>query len=330
MAGSGAADVPLPPSTRAIICGRVRRGPVILAVAVLALALSAGVAAPSASALAPGQLFGMGDQDDPAMFTLPGFAELEVGAARLVVSWDVAVRRSARAEAAKADAWYAGSRAAGARPLLALGGFRRAAPSPRAYERALRAALRRWPRVEVQAWNEANHPSQPATYRHPARAAAFARIADRLCARRCTTVPTSIVIGQAPAYDLRWTAAFVRAYGRTPRRWGLHAYGPSNHRTMRDLAAFLRRFPRGDVWITETAAWFAFRDPWPPSAERQAARAAWVFRPARQFRSRVRRLYWYEFRGPDLPDGGWDSGLLAGDGSRRPVFDAVLRERFRH
>jgi hypothetical protein len=286
-------------------------------------------AAPSAHALAPGQLFGMGDQDDVAMFDDPRFQALEVGAARLVVSWDVATSRAKAGEAEKVDRWVAAARAAGARPLLAFGGLRRVAPSDAAYTRAVRAAVARWAGAEFQAWNEASHPSQPATFRNPERAGRFARILDRACANRCVAVPVCIVIGQTPEYDLRWTRRFVAAYGRTPKRWGLHTYGPANRRSTKDLARFLRTFPKGQVWITESASWFSFSTPWPASSSRQAARVKDVFAPARTYPTRVKRLYWYEWRAPDDPEARWDSGLLARDGSSRPAYAAVLRERFR-
>jgi hypothetical protein len=129
--------------------------------------------------------------------------------------------------------------------------------------------------------------------------------------------------------DAFWIRSFVKAYGRVPRIWGLHTYGDANRRSNSRLARFVKAWPSGKIWITETATWEHFADTFTPSTARQAQLVPWAFRPALSYPRRVDRLYWYQWRGPSSANARWDSGLLDSDGTLRPVYEAVKRERFR-
>ncbi len=293
----------------------------------LACAAVGGWALP-ASALTKDQVFGIGDVKDPAAFQDPRLKRLRPTSARRVVDWDVA--RTPGVARDGLDAWYQAVLDAGLEPLVTLQAFEASrTPTVAEYEAAFGAALERWPRIrEWQAWNEANHIGEPATYRRPARAAAYAKAMERLCPT-CTVVPLTYVLSES-VRSRRWLRKFLKAYGRTPRIWAVHAYGDPNHFTFRLLASFLRAHPRGRVWITETAGLASFQDKLAYNLRRQRKATRFAFREAVRFRSRVDRMYYWGWHGAS-PRGnfGWDSGLLSPSGSPRPAYYAALRYRFK-
>jgi hypothetical protein len=295
-------------------------------IVLIAVALALALVAP-AQALTRHQVFGIGNVGDPAALADPRLLALKPQATRYIANWNVARRPGYERD--RVDAWYASARAAGLRPLLSFQGFKqRRAPSVAAYTRAVRAALARWPGIrEWQAWNEANHPTQPATYRHPERAARYAKALERSCPR-CTVLPITLQVSNATATK-RWVARFLRAYGHTPRIWALHGYSDANRYTYRRLAGFLRDHRRGRVWITETGALAKFASTFPYSLARQVRATRYVFRAALRFRSRIDRLYWWQWRGAQRPRRvRWDSGLLDATGKPRPAYRVALNQRF--
>jgi hypothetical protein len=302
----------------------VRR--LLLTLPLVLLALLA-VAPASAPALTKRQIFGIGAIGDPNALTQdPLLRALKPRASRFIADWNVARKRGPERD--RVDAWYEQSRAAGLRPLLSFQGFKqRRAPSVRRYRLAVRAAIRRWPQIrEWQAWNEANHKTQP-TYRRPVLAARYAKVLEKAC-RGCTVLPVTLQISSS-ASTRRWLEKFLREYGRTPRIWALHGYTDANRYTYQRLRAFLREHPRGRVWITETGALAKFADRFPYNLRRQARATSYVFRAATRFRKRVDRLYWWQWRGTERPRRErWDSGLLDWHGRPRPAYEAALAARF--
>ncbi len=280
-----------------------------------------------AGALTRKQIFGIGD------VRLTSFKErrlkaLRPRAVRMNADWNVA--RSPGWERQRVDLWYHNALAAHLKPLLSFQGFdRRRIPSVRAYKRAAKAAMRRWPRIrDWQAWNEANHASQPATYRHPARAARYAKALERIRCRRCTILPITMVVGMSPT-NRRWIARFLKVYGKTPRIWALHTYADTNRLTSSRLRSFVRRYRRGRIWITEAGGWARYDRGWRYSLKRQRRVARFTFRQALEFRSRVDRLYWWEWRGQRHPRRAhWDSGLVDHRGKPRPAYYAAKNQRF--
>ena len=296
---------------------------VLVALAVL------GVPAASAFALTPRQVFGIGNvgSDPAAAFADPALRALRPRATRLIGNWNVA--RTPGAERDRVDAWYEASLAAGLEPLMSFQGFKqRHAPTVTAYALAVRTAVARWPRIrDWQAWNEENNATQPATYRHPVRAARYAHALERACPR-CTVLPVTIQPSQTPARR-SWLRRFLAAYGHTPRIWAVHGYSDANRGTYVRLAHFLQAHPRGRVWITESGALAKFADAFPFDLARQRRATRYVFGAATRFRARVDRLYWWQWRGSSRPRRvRWDSGLLDGRGRPRPAYRAALAVRF--
>ena len=195
--------------------------------ALLTLAVMAAAATPAAAA-AHFEL-GMGDQQS-RMFADPRFAALQLKHARVVAPYDVACRPSVQTQ--YLDAWLAGARSVGARPLVAfsfstLHGHRWRLPSYGTYLRCLKAFRVRYPDVvDFNPWNEANHSAQP-TFRHPRKAAGFYNALRAGC-------PTC----QVAAGDLldwgnlaRWLARYRPYLRGNPRLWSLHNYIDVNRRT---------------------------------------------------------------------------------------------------
>ncbi len=299
----------------------------VLSLIILALAVLATAPAP-ADALTRKQIFGIGDLHAPGMLKAKRLLRLKPRSTRILADWNVA--RTDGWERTRVDRWYAAARAARVKPLLAFQGFNRhRAPSVARYARAARAAMRRWPRIkEWQAWNEANHRSQPVTYNHPRRAARYARALERVRCRGCTIVPITLVASNSPR-TRRWIARFLRVYGKTPRIWALHTYGDVNRFSNTRLATFLGLHPRGRIWITETGGFARYDRGWRYSLKRQRRATRFAFRQAVRFRSRVDRLYWWEWRGQRHPRRAhWDSGLVDHRGKPRPAYRAARNQRF--
>jgi hypothetical protein len=296
----------------------------------LALVLLLGLLVPaSADALTRKQVFGIGDPHAPLMLNSKRLQALKPGSTRLNADWDVA--RTKGYERLRVDTWYASALANNVKPLLSFQGYnRKKVPTVKQYTRAVKAAMKRWPAIkEFQVWNEANHDSQPAVYNHPERAARYAKAFDKVRCRGCTVVPITIIVSTSTRTQ-NWVRRWLRAYGKTPRIWALHTYGDVNRFTNERLAQFLAQHPRGRVWITETGGFAKFDTRWKYSLARQARAARFAFRQALKFRSRVDRMYWWEWLGQKHPRRAhWDTGLLSTSGKVRPAYKVALRERFR-
>lgn len=293
----------------------------------LAYTAVACVSAP-ALALTKRQIFGIGDVKDPAAFRDPHLRALRPQAARMIADWNVA--RTPGEERDRLDAWYQGALDAHLKPLLTFQGVKTSqVPSVAEYTSAFGAALRRWPRIrEWQAWNEANHVGESVTFKHPSRAAGFAKAMERRCPR-CTIVPLTYVVSNS-RQSRRWLRAFLRAYGRTPRIWALHTYGDANHFEYRLLERFLRVHPKGRVWITETGGLAKFSHYLPYDLKRQRRATRVAFEEALHFRSRVDRMYYWQWYGAVQPRKvRWDSGLVTYDGKLRPAYREAKKMRFK-
>ena len=302
------------------------RRPLPLLLVLLLLA----VMAPSAHALVPRQVFGIGNVGpDPAeTFADPALKALHPRATRLIADWNVA--RTPGPERDRVDAWVRAATRAHLKTLLSFQGFKahRPAPTVRQYQRGVRAAIRRWPQVrEWQAWNEANHVSQPATFRNPRRAARYALALEAEC-WTCTVLPVTLQLSRGAAIS-RWLDAWLDEYGHRPRIWAVHGYSDANRATYERLRWFLRAYPRGRVWITESGALAKFAGTFPYDLARQRRATRFVFGAATRFRRRIDRLYWWQWRGAARPRHvRWDSGLLDARGRPRPAYRVALAQRF--
>ena len=108
--------------------------------------------------------------------------------------------------------------------------------------------------------------------------------------------------------------------------WGLHNYRDSNPRRGQRYGGtklLLKTVP-GKVWLTETGGIVRFvlpdgRTLFPYSERRANVAIGRVLRLARQYRSRIERLYVYHWR-QDAFDNRFDAGLLNRNGEPRPSY----------
>ena len=292
-----------------------------------------------AAAGTPKQLFGVQDQSTPGMFDDPLLRALRPQTSRYLTDWRTASTPGPARD--QLDAWYAANLRHRMRPLItfqhyvSLEGYRAGLqirpPSSAAFHRAFTAFLRRYPKARDYAvWNEANHFTQP-LYKHPRDAARLAHVARRACPR-CTIVGLTLVNGDRTT-SIRYAKAYWGALSRADRAqlvWGIHNYHDVNRHKTTNLRFFLKTFPRGDVWLTESGALAQYLSKGQRfSPARQVRAAKDTFAAATTFRSRVRRLYWYQWRGTADRDPGitWDSGLVNSDGTARPAYRIALKQR---
>ena len=301
------------------------------------LACLASVAALAACGLAAGSgraeaavLVGVADQS-PAMFSQPLFTQLQVKRSRIFPPWNVALQRG---HARDLDAWLNTARAARIEPLISFSqsvGSRCPRkpcklPTVREFTRAFRAFRKRWPSVRVVSpWNEANHRSQP-TFKNPKRAAQYYNVVRKLC-RGCKIVAADVIDERNME---RWLSVFRRTAIR-PRLWGLHNYKDTNPRRGQQFGGTRRlvRAVRGQIWLTETGGLARFVLPsggtlFPFSLSRQDRAVRRMFSLAKRYRSRIKRLYIYNWFGQTRSN-RFDAGLVNTNGSARPAYNTVRR-----
>jgi hypothetical protein len=269
-------------------------------------------------------IVGLGDQS-PQMFSDPAYRALGLKHSRLVLSWDWYRDQYLRDQA---DAWMAGARAARVRPLIAFNrnyrkGGERKLPSLRAYRKSFKAFRVRFPEVrDFQAWNEANHSSQP-TFRKPRAAARYYNALRAMC-RKCNVVAADVL---DTSNMVPWVKKFKR-HARKPRLWGLHSYKDANDGGSRRTRALLKAV-RGRIWMTETGGILRLK-PAPGSrgkgrrhTQAQQARAVKRVLALGRVSRRIARIYFYEWR--KQRGNRWDSALLNANGTKRPAYRALKR-----
>jgi hypothetical protein len=267
---------------------------------------------------------GIGEQQ-AHMFSDPRFAALGLEHVRVVTPYDVACDPGRHQY--YLDVYLAEAARVGARPLVAFSSSWRKRqrwklPTYGRFLRCFRAFRARYPHVrDFNAWNEANHSSQP-TFRHPKKAAGFYNAIRRNCPR-CTTAAGDLLDwGNVD----RWLERYRPHLRGRPRLWSIHNYGDVNRaRPWRQTGTYkLLRRTRGRLWITETGGIVHSRHGWSRN-ERRAARATRkMFTVARRSR-RITRLYAYQWQSLCELD-RWDSAWFRSDGSARPAYRAVVAE----
>jgi hypothetical protein len=291
----------------------------------LAIALAALPAASSAAVTV-----GIGDQAS-GTFSDARFQALGLKRVRVITPWNVALSRGDRRWL---DSWLASAQAAGVDPLVSFGAAHGSRcpkrpcklPSAAKFDRAFRAFRARWPQVRtIGVWNEANHRSQP-TFRFPEQAARYFNIVKKRC-RGCRVIAADVI---DDANMVRWVTRF-RSVARGPRLWGLHNYRDSNPRRGQRYGGtkLLLKTVRGKVWLTETGGIVRFvlpdgRTLFPYSEKRANVAIGRVLRFAKQYRSRIERLYVYHWR-QDSFNNRFDAGLLNRDGEPRPSYLTLRR-----
>jgi hypothetical protein len=305
-----------------------RKLTILFTVAVALVPASASASFPPS---APARVIvGLGDQNWNT-FNEDLFKDLGLRHARVVTPWDVALSPG---DAAWLDEYLVGARAAGIDPLVSLGAAHPSAcpafpcilPTSAQFDRAFRAFRARWPEVRtIGVWNEANHRSQP-TFRYPEQAARYFNIARKRCPG-CDVIAADVI---DDTNMVRWLKRF-RSVARGPRLWGLHNYRDSNPRPGQKYGGtklLLKTVP-GRVWLTETGGIVQFVLPdgktlFPYSEQRANVAIGRLLRLARDYRSRIERLYVYHWR-QDTYGNRFDAGLLDKDGQPRPSYLTLKR-----
>lgn len=275
---------------------------------------------------------GIGDQD-PSMFTDKRWQDLKLKTVRYVVPWNSAKdpeqlaqdrRYLQAARAAKQDVLV---HFTARRGCYRNGRYSRSAscraPTVKAYTAAVKAFRKEFPTIKTYgAWNEANHVSQP-VYKNPKRAAEYF-LALRSACKGCKIVAGDLL----DSGNLRQYATTMLRYTKNRARiWGLHNYGDVNRKRSTGISGLLKTVP-GEVWLTETGGIvsFAAARGFKPSEAAASRAITYMFSLAnrfdvrkRGFKSRITRLYPYEFR-TKLADARFDAGLIAPDGKSRKGY----------
>ena len=273
---------------------------------------------------------GIGEQD-ASMFTDPLFTKLKVKRGRYFPSWNVALKKK---EAAWLDIWVGQAQAARVEPLIsftaAIGSRCPAKPckmqSVSEYTKAFKAFRKRWPQVKVVSpWNEANHRSQP-TFKNPKRAAQYFNVVRSRCSG-CKVVAADVI---DEVNMESWLKTFKRT-AKSPKIWGLHNYRDTNLRKGQVTGGTGRlvKAVKGQIWLTETGGIVKFVLPgggtlFPFSESRANKAVKRMFSLAKKYRSRIKRLYIYNWRQPLLSN-RFDAGLTKRNGKARPAYNTVRR-----
>lgn len=298
-----------------------------------------------ASQTASALVAGIGDQN-ASTFTDSNFKALKVKRTRLIVAWDAINQAGGRA---RLDQWVNAAKAAKLKMLVAFNPSSGSAcpsrpcsvPSASRYTKAFKAFRKRYPSVkEFNFWNETNSPTQPTGPASKVKSAAKLYLAaKKVCGRKCTVTGPDIL---DLAFDkksgqkrvIKWVNTFLRAVGKRnyPKIWGLHNYQSSNYNRPSQTSWFLKKVARkGEVWITETGGIVQFKTstgkktPFEKYDEKRAARAIdYAYSIARKNRSRIKRLYFYQWRKNNEFD-FFDAGIVRFDGTLRPAYANLKR-----
>src|SRR5205814_1028363 len=220
-------------------------------------------------------------------------------------------------------------------------------PSPKAYKRAFAAFHKRYRYVHsYNFWNETNSATQPTG---PTRVStikktvALYKAAKAVCGRHCRVSGPDLLdqgVGD-PRRSVRvrnqkrmkkWVSLFLRYAGRRnyPTLWGIHNYGDTNYGRSTGTAFMLKSIAKkGEVWVTETGGIYSFRlqsgkMTFKPSGSRQAKATTYAYRIAKKFRSRIKRLYYYQWRKNNEGD-FFDAGIISFQGALRPAYKSLRK-----
>jgi hypothetical protein len=310
----------------------------LASVLVLTCALLLAVPAQSGAAIV-----GIGDQK-PETFSDPLFKSLNVKRTRLITAWNSIDKSPDRL-----DAWVTAARAAKLEIVVAFqlesGNACPASPcvlpSVSAYTKAFKKFRKKYPTIKIfQPWNESNSPTQP-TGKNPKRAAQYYNAMRKAC-KTCKVTGADILdLGvnasskksrtNATKRLAKWVGTFKRTAKGKPKLWGIHNYGDTNRRSTTGTKIMLSLLP-GEIWVTETGGVYSFTTQsgaqplGPPSESRQKKATEQMFKIAKVFSRRIKRLYIYQWSTNFIGD-RFDAGLLRPDGTPRPAFDVVKKNK---
>jgi hypothetical protein len=230
------------------------------------------------------------------------------------------------------ESWLSAARAAGVTPLVHFGASNGTrcpkrpcrAPSVGQYRKAFKAFRKRYPGIkDIGVWNEANQRAQP-TFKKPKRAAQYFNVVRKAC-RGCRIVAADVL---DDPNMVRWLKVFKKTAKRA-KIWGLHNYRDVNPRKgqLKGGTKRLLKTVRGQVWFTETGGLVKFRLPnnrllFPFSESRANGALQKMFRLAKKYKRRVKRVYIYNWRAP-IAANRFDAGLLDHAGKPRPGYNTV-------
>jgi hypothetical protein len=295
------------------------------------LSVLASVGAVMASTPPPAGAFSIGVSTEAQVsFANPYWQALGIRRTRYVAAWDGVQHADSRKIL---DDYLGAARAQGIEVLVAFSRGKGSqcpaspcsAPSVARYATAFRAFHRRYPWVKLfQPWNEINNPTQP-TYQRPDLAAAYYNTATAICPS-CTVVAADL----QDVYNFEpYVKAFKRAVHGHPTLWGLHNYTSVNRFRDNGTRLALKLLP-GRIWLTETGGIYTFRAStgvvvFPPSANRSARATSYLLRLTMQHRSRLPRLYIYQWDAD--PTGHFDAGLVDAHGRPRQAYTVLTQYR---
>jgi polysaccharide biosynthesis protein PslG len=306
----------------------VKRAVLTLSTALLLLTC----AAPAQAARKP--IVGFGEQN-ALFFSDPRWMDMDKNEGRYVryvMPWDSLRRLKTRTTV---DIWMTEAEARGADVMVTFGhsvrrGRELRLPTRAQYRAEIKAFRKRYPFVKTfQAWNEANHGTQP-TARKPTSTGKLYDVLVKTC-RGCTiTAPSILLAGEK---EMRWLQAFDRAAKSRVKIWAVHNHIDANRNTQAGTKLFLRTFRRGQVWFSETGAIW---DRWVPKKSgrkkhitrynrRSAVRAVRnIFKLQRIAPRRITRIYYYNWFSPGVRKPQWDSGLIdVKNGKARPTLSTL-------
>ncbi|MFN7134894.1 MAG: glycosyl hydrolase [Myxococcales bacterium] len=275
---------------------------------------------------------GMGDQS-PQLFSTPSFQKMKkIKTVRYIAPWDVENDPAAKATA---DLWIKNARANGYKVHVTFNYSLlkpEKLPSVAAYTKATKAFVARH-KSDVEVWgvfNEANRGTVKGRFATPGPKLAaqyFVAFRKSVC-KGCKIVGLDVLDGNSIKPTLTYVKSFLKnAKGAKPTIWGFHNYSDTNRFSTTRTAAFLKVAKGGQVWLTETGGLYRLGNSFKPSTSRQAKATTQVFKIATKYKSRIKRVYFYNFFAPnpiDRPDDIFDAGLIDPDGDPRPAYDILL------
>jgi hypothetical protein len=267
--------------------------------------------------------------ENQASFSSPYWQGLGIRRTRYVAAWDAVRHADARHEL---DVYLQTARAQGIEVLVAFSRARGSqcpnnpcsAPSVARYTAAIRAFHRRYPWIRlIQPWNEVNNPTQP-TYRRPDLAAAYYQAVRKICPRCSVPAADLQDVTNFKSYLRRFRRAL---HGARPTLWGLHNYTSINRFKADGTKLALQLLP-GRIWITESGGIYTFRAGsgtivFPPSANRSARATSYMLQIATRYRSRLQRLYIYQWDADST--GHFDAGLVDPAGNPRKSYTVLQK-----
>jgi hypothetical protein len=311
--------------------------PVVLSI--VAVAGCGTTASRDTAGAARAVVIGIGDPT-PTTFADPHFSRLGITTARDVVPWDVVTRPADAPDLAAFRVWLHAAQAARVTPLISFGAdFSNPAanyvPTVSQYERAVKAFLDAFPQITTYTpWNEPDFVYRSLAH-HPELAAGYFNALFELC-RHCTVLAGDVYLPTAAAVPRSarasffngipplgpWLRAYIRGLRHRPAGWALHDYIEVRGRNTLQLQT-LMSMTSGPIWLDETGGIHQRGHWWFPnqSATSAAGDEQFLLSLTKRYH-RIARIYHYEWQG--VANAGWDSGLIAPNGSPRPAYSVLL------